>query len=134
MRAVILLIVFISGLFADTIHHRLSFIISDVVTKNDVEYLGINNNKIFFKNNAGVIQSTSCRLVIDIYDSQNNKIDFDCKSNTYNEDGMEINKTPLVNKIIFAGVITFALILLIAIIAERDISVDTSGAASIPTG
>ena len=128
MRVVILLIVFLGGLFADTIHHRLSFIISDVVTKNDVEYLGINNNKIFFKNNAGGIESFPCSLTLNIYDSSNNKVEYDCQTNTYNGDYLKGEKTtPSLKKtLVFVGI--FSIVMLIIILhkplnVKPDISI-----------
>ena len=121
MKAIILLLVFSSGLFADTIEYQKLF---KLTTYDNVKVLGIKGYKVYFQTDEGNIKWVACQLVSKIVDSKNKIINYDCNSNTYHGDEIVNNKSPLVYKIIVTGFITIALILIIKIIAEPDIDID----------
>ena len=77
----LLIILMVGSLCADTIEYKSNLFIT--TKKGNVEYLGVNNKVIYFKNEDGSIESLKCRLIKNIVDINNNSIDIDCSINTY---------------------------------------------------
>ena len=77
----LILILIVGSLCADTIEYKSNLFIT--TKKGNVEYLGVNNKVIYFKNEDGSIESLKCRLIKNIVDINNNSIDIDCSINTY---------------------------------------------------
>jgi len=71
----------VGSLCADTIEYKSNLFIT--TKKENVEYLGVNNKVIYFKNEDGSIESLKCRLIKNIADINNNSLDIDCSINTY---------------------------------------------------
>ena len=77
----LILILIVGSLCADTIEYKSNLFIT--TKKGNVEYLGVNNKVIYFKNEDGSIESLKCRLIKNIADINNNSLDIDCSINTY---------------------------------------------------
>jgi len=80
MKAIILLLVFSSGLFADTIKYQKFF--KSAIYEN-VKFLGIKDNKVYFLDDEENVKWLACQLVGKILDSENRTINYDCNLNTY---------------------------------------------------
>ena len=59
----------VGSLFADTIEYKSNLYIT--TKKGNVEYLGVNNKDIYFKNEDGSIESLKCKLIKNIVDINN---------------------------------------------------------------
>ena len=80
----------VGSLFGDTIMYKESLLVTN--TKNNVEFLGTQKKKVFYKTKEGNIESISCKLVKEITDSSNNNIEFNCNRNTYRGSNLTTNE------------------------------------------
>tara|TARA_B100000315_G_C14454093_1_gene530565 strand:- start:76 stop:966 length:891 start_codon:yes stop_codon:yes gene_type:complete len=81
MKKVILILVF-GSLFGDTIKYSKSIFLES--TKDNVEYLGISKNRVYYLNNInGRVESMSCSIVIEIFKTPNESIEYDCQAPNY---------------------------------------------------
>ena len=86
----LIFILMVGSLFGDTIMYKASLLVTN--TKNNVEFLGTQKKKVFYKTKEGNIESISCKLVRKITDSSNNNIEFNCNRNTYHGSNLTTNE------------------------------------------
>jgi len=86
----LIFILMVGSLFGDTIMYKESLLVTN--TKNNVEFLGTQKRKVFYKTKEGNIESISCKLVKEITDSSNNNIEFYCNRNTYRGSNLTTNE------------------------------------------
>ena len=86
----LIFILLVGSLFGDTIMYKESLLITN--TKNNVELLGTQKRKVFYKTKEGNIESISWKLVKEITDSSNNNIEFNCNRNTYRGSNLTTNE------------------------------------------
>ena len=79
IRRLIILLLIVGCVFGDTIVFK---VIGLKDKYSDVEYLGILDNKVYYLEH-NFTYSINCNKVIEIINSDGNKIDFNCSSNTY---------------------------------------------------
>ena len=72
----------VGSLFGDTIRYKESLLLEKIIT--NVEFLGVSDKKVYYKDANNNIDLVACKLVKEIVDSDGNEIIFDCKRKTYN--------------------------------------------------
>ena len=92
MKKLLLLALLVVGyLFGDTIIYKESLLLEKTIV--NVEFLGVSDKKVYYKDANNNIDLVVCKLVKKIVDSDGNEIIFDCKRKTYNvrtgKDGFE---------------------------------------------
>ena len=76
-----LLILFTFGcMFADTIEYRSSIFYSVLI--KDIEFIGTNDGKVFYKDKKGILKSIPCQTVNSITNKSSKMIEFNCNINT----------------------------------------------------
>ena len=90
IRRLTILLLIVGCVFGDTIKYKSSLFVTD--TKNNVEFLGTQKKKVFYKTKEGNIESLSCKLVKEITDTSNNTIVFDCDRTTYRGSNLTTNE------------------------------------------
>ena len=80
IRRLIILLLIVGCVFGDTIAYKNYIGLNNMYS--DVKYLGIKDNKVYYLQH-NVIYSINCNKVFEIINSDGNKIDFNCSSNTY---------------------------------------------------
>ena len=79
----LIFILMVGSLFGDTIRYKESLLLEKTIT--NVEFLGVSDKKVYYKDANNNIDLVVCKLVKEIVDSDGNEIIFDCKRKTYNE-------------------------------------------------
>ena len=83
MKKLLLIALLIVGcVFGDTIRYKESILLEK--TKVNVEFLGVSDKKVYFKDVNNNIDFVVCKTVKEMLDSDGNEIIFDCKRKTYN--------------------------------------------------
>ena len=113
MKAIILLLVFSSGLFADTIRYSSAY---GDVKKIEGEYLGIYKNRIIIKDENKLVHF-SCEKLLSIIDNNNKSIFWNCNINTLDEKYYEDYNSLILKQDSSKVLSAFLAITLIALIA-----------------
>ena len=79
MKKLILFIAFVGSLFADSITHKEGVLLT--TSKENVKYLGVSDNKVYFEYVSGRIDYIPCKTVKEVLDSDGKIISVDCKLN-----------------------------------------------------
>ena len=78
----LIFILMVGSLFGDTIRYKEGLLLTK--TKVNVEFLGVSDKKVYFKDVNDNIDFVVCKTVKEIINSDGNEIIFDCKRKTYN--------------------------------------------------
>ena len=74
----------VGSLFGDSIDWRASLFLKG--TKDNVKYLGVWRGYVYFEDLDGNSDKLECKKVLQIIDSQGNKINYDCEEPSYYPD------------------------------------------------
>ena len=122
MKRLIILLLIVGCVFGDTIKWKSSLFVTD--TKNNVEFLGTQKRKVFYKTKEGNIESISCKLVKEITDSSNNNIEFNCNRNTYRGSNLTTNEPRQYTFKPSGAAIAIGATLVYTSIDNKDVNVD----------